>query len=79
MTLTAAALPGRGWGHVPPHLRAALVCEVANCPASLLPVGPLSGLSACLAACGDRDSPGIVLPKGLGEKSPSAQLLEVKP
>lgn len=43
----AAPVPGNrgrpgGWeGKVlPPTLQAALVCEVATCPASLLPVGP---------------------------------------
>lgn len=54
MTLAAPMLGNRGrpggredQGHPPPPLQAALVCEVAICPASLLPVSPLSGLSAC--------------------------------
>lgn len=76
MTLAAPMLgnggrPG-GWegqGHLPPLLQAALVCEVATCPASLLPVGPLFGLSACLAACGVRRSP------HLAQHSPGAALL----
>lgn len=63
MTLAAATLGDRGaWGlgeagPPPSHPPAALVCEVANRLASLLPVGPLFGLRACLAACGDRRSP----------------------
>lgn len=74
-----------GQGHLPPTLQAALVCEVATCPASLLPAGPLFGLSACLAARGVRRSPppGSVLPRGspldgLGRNRPSTQLPEVK-
>lgn len=60
--------PG-GWegrGHLPPTPWAAVVCDIANCPASsLLPVGLLFGLSACLAACGGRRGPlpGSVLPR----------------
>lgn len=62
--------PG-GWegqGQPPPLLQAALVCEVATRPASLLPAGPLFGLSACLAALGVRRSP-------LAQHPPGASLL----
>lgn len=71
----------RGWegqGHLPPTLQDALVCEVATCPASLLPVSPLFGLSACLAACSIGRSPlpgsvppGAALLMGLSRNRPS--------
>lgn len=90
MTLAAPMLgngAGLGAGRarattLPPQ--AALVCEVATCPASLLPVGPLFGLSACLAACGVRRSPhlaqyspGAALLMGLAGNRPSAWFLGV--
>lgn len=88
MTPAAPTLGNRGrlWGwegrgHLPLPLQAALVCEVATCPASLLPVSPLFGLSARLAACGARRSPppGSVLPRAallseLGGNRPSTWL-----
>lgn len=88
MTPAAPTLGNRGrlWGwegrgHLLLPIQAALVCEVATCPASLLPVNPLFGLSARLAACGARRSPppGSVLPRAallleLGGNRPSAWL-----
>lgn len=85
MTLAVPMLGNRdrpgGWegqGHLPPTLQDALVCEVATCPASLLPVSPLFGLSACLAACsvGRSPLPGLVPPgaalsMGLSRNRPS--------
>lgn len=93
MTLAAAMLgnggrPG-GWearGRLPPILWAALVCEVANWPASLLPVGPCLDLVPAWQPVGSGEapprlaqySPGTALLMGLDRNRPSAWLLEVK-
>lgn len=82
MTLGNGAGLEAGRARRPPSpLWAALVCEVATCHASLLPVGPLFGLSARLAACGVRRSPhpaqcspGAALLMGLGRNRSSTWL-----